>query len=395
MLNTFFTNKNSVSFIARLFTKLGDIYTWQDASKACFIALGTSLAPIFFGLWFGIHYLQLQNTGISYIALTDQQLLSAIQYCVVLSVYMFLVSVLATWCVLQNKFSKSILYFTLVSVSVSQSILFAMLGLFDGISWLILLIYSTTGLVFLNRLQVMFTITLMVLFMALWSVLYNFVPFDVRAYQFTNAISLSSMSALDLFITWLAVISTSTFCSVILDILMGAWRYREKDLHSKSFQDELTSLLNRRAIQDGLKEEFFRAKRGEYSLSVAMLDLDHFKIVNDSYGHPFGDKVLKLVSAKMLEVTRKKDLVGRYGGEEFLIVFPECEDTQAKKILERLRENMEAQILTTDHGADVRVTLSAGISTLKMSDKIEDLVRRADQSLYEAKATGRNKVLHG
>src|SRR5690606_34966481 len=156
----------------------------------------------------------------------------------------------------------------------------------------------------------------------------------------------------DLFTTWLAVLATSIFCSLILDILMGAWRYREEDLHSKSFQDELTTLLNRRAIQDGLKEEYFRANRGEYPLSVAMLDLDHFKNVNDSYGHPFGDKVLKLVSAKMLEITRKKDLVGRYGGEEFLIVFPECEAEQAVKILERLRQNMEAQILTTDFGQE-------------------------------------------
>src|SRR5690606_24688664 len=107
----------------------------------------------------------------------------------------------------------------------------------------------------------------------------------------------------------------------------------------------------------------------------------------DSYGHPFGDKVLKLVSAKMLEITRKKDLVGRYGGEEFLIVFPECEAEQAVKILDRLRQNMEAQILTTDFGQEVSVTLSACISELKKSDKIEYLIQRADQSLYQAKAT--------
>jgi len=388
-------NEVSVPLITKLLSKLADIYTWNNASKACFIALGTSLAPQIFVVWFAAHYLHLQATGEVYIAFTEQQLVAAIQVCIALTAYMFLVSIIATWCVLKDKFHKESLYFCLFFVGFTQSILFSILGLFDGISWLILLIYSSTGLVFLKRFEVLFTICSMILCMVFWSLLYQYLPFEVRAYHFTNIINIHSMSATDLFTTWLAVISTSIFCSAVLDLLMGAWRYREEDLHSKSFQDELTTLFNRRAIQDGLKEEFFRAKRGEYPMSVAMLDLDRFKNVNDTYGHPFGDKVLKLVSAKMLEITRKKDLVGRYGGEEFLIVFPECEPEQAGKILERLRENMEAQILTTDLGEEVSVTLSAGITSLKATDKIEDLIRRADEALYEAKNTGRNKVLHG
>ena len=144
-----------------------------------------------------------------------------------------------------------------------------------------------------------------------------------------------------------------------------------------------------------MKEEFFRAKRGEYPLSVAMIDLDHFKVVNDSYGHPFGDKVLKLVAAKMSEITRKKDLLGRYGGEEFLIVFPECGGEQARRILERLRENMEAHIIHTPKSGEIQVTLSAGIAELEESDGVEELIRRADKALYHAKNIGRNKVIHG
>src|SRR5690606_17277416 len=127
-----------------------------------------------------------------------------------------------------------------------------------------ILIYSSVGLVFLKRLEVMFTITFMVLWMVMWTLLHDWLPFEVRAYQFTTVINVPDMSLWDLFANWFVILSASIFCSLILDVLMGAWHNREQDLHHKSYRDELTSLLNRRAIQDGLKEEFFRAKRGEY-----------------------------------------------------------------------------------------------------------------------------------
>jgi diguanylate cyclase (GGDEF)-like protein len=384
----------SVNPLARFLTRLGDIYTWQNASKACFIALGTSLAPLLFVFWYGLHYFISRNTGITYIPFTEPELIQAIKLCLVLSVYLFFISIVATYCVLQNKVQKGMLYFSLFSVAFTHSILFAMLGVFEGVSWLLIVIYTSVGLVFLKRLEVMFTISILIVLMIIWSVFYQYLPFNVRLYQFTNALSLQSMSAIDLTISWAAAIAASIFCSLVLDILMGAWRYREQDLHSKSYQDELTSLFNRRAIQDAFKEEFFRAKRGEYPLSVAMLDLDHFKSVNDNYGHPFGDRVLKTIAEKMLEITRKKDLVGRYGGEEFLIVFPECELDQSHKILERLRTNMAQQILTTDSGQEVKVTVSIGIASLQQNDKIEDLIARADQAMYQAKSEGRNRVVH-
>src|SRR5690606_24698695 len=99
--------------------------------------------------------------------------------------------------------------------------------------------------------------------------------------------------------------------------------------------------------------------------------------------------------AKMSEITRKKDLIGRYGGEEFLIVFPECEAEVAGKILERLRENMEKQVMHTLKGEEVSITLSAGAASLRSNDRIEELLNREDQALYLAKQSGRNQVQHG
>ena len=383
------------SRIRQWLTKLGDIYAWENASKACFIALATSLIPITMLLWFSLHYFWAVNhDGAVLIKLTLPELVVAIRYIIFIIAYLWLVSVLATWCVTRDKYHTEILYLTLFSVGLTQSVLFAIIGLFDGVSWLILLIYISIGFVLLTRFQVFITAVSMVFFMILWSVIHDYLPIHVRAYHFTNEIDIATMTWLDLLATWAIVLAASVFCSFILDMLMGAWRHKEKDLHSKSFMDELTSLMNRRAIQDALKEEFFRARRGEYPLSIAMLDLDFFKKVNDNHGHPFGDRVLKLLAAKMTEVTRKKDLLGRYGGEEFLIVFPECEEQQARKILERLRENLAAHSLLSDFGVEVKVTLSAGIAQLTDADQLESLVARADQALYQAKDQGRDRVVY-
>lgn len=384
-----------VSLLGRLFSKLADIYLWNDASKACFVALGCASALMLFSLWYWAHYLSMISLGISYIPFSEHALINAAQYCFALAIFMFLVSVLATYCVLQDKYHKKILYLSLATLAFCNSIVFALLGVFDGVSWLYILIYTAIGLVFLHRVEVLFTISSMVLWMFLWSFTEQWLPFDVRAYQFTNEITVNSMSVWDLLANWFVILSALIFCSLMLDILMGAWHNREQDLHHKSYRDELTSLLNRRAIQDGLKEEFFRAKRGEYPLSVAMIDIDHFKRVNDRYGHPFGDKVLRLLAAKITEITRKKDLQGRYGGEEFLIVLPECEGDVANKILERLRENMETQVMHTLKGEEVTITLSAGIAELEKYDKIDDIIGRADKALYQAKNAGRNQVQHG
>lgn len=157
--------------------------------------------------------------------------------------------------------------------------------------------------------------------------------------------------------------------------------------------DELTGLRNRRHIMGRLEEEFERSNRLGEPLCIIMLDLDLFKKINDTWGHPFGDHVLKWVANRMNEVVRAYDVVGRIGGEEFLIISPSTTLGEAVVLAERLRETIEQE--TINHGGTViPLTISAGIALMGKADiNSDDLIRRADAALYRAKQAGRNRVV--
>jgi diguanylate cyclase (GGDEF)-like protein len=197
-----------------------------------------------------------------------------------------------------------------------------------------------------------------------------------------------------LVLQWMLLLWIGGCGIVVVDFFLSAWRNRDSDLRSKSYVDELTQLLNRRAILEGLEEEYSRALRVGYPISVAIIDLDFFKKVNDSYGHPFGDVVLKGVAKEIAAIGRKNDLVGRYGGEEFIAVFPECDSKAATGILERLRESVEALMFETPNGGEASVTISVGVAQQESTDEeYLQLIARADFALYRAKEFGRNQVL--
>lgn len=156
--------------------------------------------------------------------------------------------------------------------------------------------------------------------------------------------------------------------------------------------DALTGLLNRKAILELLKKEILRADRQTAPLGVIIADLDHFKRINDSYGHLAGDVVLKEVAAIMLRSVRPYDSVGRYGGEEFLIVCPSCDAECAHGIAERLRCLLSETPLVTTEGV-FNMTMSFGVASVKCEGADADsIVRMADHALYEAKESGRNRV---
>jgi len=156
--------------------------------------------------------------------------------------------------------------------------------------------------------------------------------------------------------------------------------------------DPLTSLSNRRSFLKRLDHEFTRARRFGHDMTVAMLDLDHFKSVNDTYGHDVGDEVLLRVSDLMISEFRTIDLVGRLGGEEFALIFPETKQDGAIVACERLRKRIEAEIFYAD-GVQFRVTASMGLA--RVAGNVQDgtmLLKRADELLYQAKHGGRNQV---
>jgi diguanylate cyclase (GGDEF)-like protein len=157
--------------------------------------------------------------------------------------------------------------------------------------------------------------------------------------------------------------------------------------------DALTLLHNRRSLNDALEREFARARRYKHSLAVYMLDIDHFKKVNDTHGHATGDRVLSLVAAVMRKSTRETDVVGRYGGEEFMILAPETSASDAHMVGERVRTKVES---SSTAAADVpAVTISIGIATTDTvaAASVEELVQLADAALYQAKREGRNRCV--
>jgi diguanylate cyclase (GGDEF)-like protein len=163
-------------------------------------------------------------------------------------------------------------------------------------------------------------------------------------------------------------------------------------LQTMALTDELTGLNNRRQVMARLEEEFQRARRLGESICLISVDIDHFKTINDSYGHPFGDLILKHVAGRMLNSVRPYDIVGRVGGEEFLIVAPASPSDEAVSLAGRIISAIRQESMS-EGKIRVTVTASAGVAVITSDDtNTDDLLKRADRALYQAKSQGRNCV---
>ena len=172
---------------------------------------------------------------------------------------------------------------------------------------------------------------------------------------------------------------------------LKAARERMKQL---SITDDLTETHNYRYFMESLDLELRRAKRYEYPISLMMLDIDHFKIYNDTYGHMTGDRVLKRVANVIKETVRHTDILARYGGEEFVGILIKTNLDEAYQVAERVRKAVEDSTIEHEETQPQgRLTVSVGISTLDSKiSSLKALIKTADEALYEAKRTGRNRV---
>lgn len=161
-----------------------------------------------------------------------------------------------------------------------------------------------------------------------------------------------------------------------------------KRLEQLSVTDKLTGLFNRQKLDVKLEMEFLRARRSDAPLSVIILDLDHFKNVNDTWGHQVGDQVLICTAQLLTARLRQTDCAGRWGGEEFMVICPDTDLEGARALAETLRQAIEAQTFPT---AGHR-TASFGVACCTVGDQVKTLVSRADEALYKAKHLGRNRV---
>jgi two-component system, cell cycle response regulator len=165
-------------------------------------------------------------------------------------------------------------------------------------------------------------------------------------------------------------------------------------LRKLSITDGLTELFNHRHIHELLHEEFERSRRSGEPVAVAMLDLDRFKQVNDTYGHPTGDLILYETARILRETAREIDMVGRYGGEEFIAILPGTDEAEAARFGERVRQAVLDHVFR-DEGKEVRMTVSGGVASFpeQRIDRPDLLLKRADEALYLAKESGRNRIL--
>jgi diguanylate cyclase (GGDEF)-like protein len=166
---------------------------------------------------------------------------------------------------------------------------------------------------------------------------------------------------------------------------------RARNLKARMVRDSLTGLYNHTHTLQLLEDACFRARRDEQPLAFAMLDIDHFKKVNDTYGHPMGDRVIKSLALFLKQRLRKTDHIGRYGGEEFAVVLPDTDEQSALKVLEEIRQRF-AEIHYPAQPQDLSCTFSCGIAMLQPGLDGNALSKRADEALYKAKHGGRNRV---
>ncbi|BFM47984.1 hypothetical protein THO17_01470 [Marinomonas sp. THO17] len=183
------------------------------------------------------------------------------------------------------------------------------------------------------------------------------------------------------------------YFSVVINLVMSRLKSANQYLRVLAEKDELTGLSNRRKVLADAVNIFADSVINRESCVFAIVDLDHFKKINDTYGHEAGDFVLTKVAGKMQSVIRPIDKVGRYGGEEFIILMPKTRLPQAELVMEHLRQTIASLVIETDKGIIIPVTISIGLAPISPEvTRYEEILAAADKGLYAAKRNGRNRV---
>lgn len=182
--------------------------------------------------------------------------------------------------------------------------------------------------------------------------------------------------------------------TIIMNAMVNAWRSREESIRSLSETDALTGVANRRHILSILEQLLARKGNSEQMLSVLMVDIDHFKRINDEHGHIIGDRALHATAHALRDCLRNDEIIGRYGGEEFLVLLPDTNSTTAQNIAERCRQAINTLVIDAN-GAALPLSTSIGLCTRVYGDirNSDHIIHLADEAMYAAKRAGRNRVI--
>ncbi len=251
------------------------------------------------------------------------------------------------------------------------------------------------GFIFFHRRAVVYSVisSTIAIFAFSYATLIDLIPYAPLAHNITNP-----EGQLDP--VWALIYCFFTLPHLILILFLSyyslqRWRQREAEIHFMSSTDPLTGILNRRSILNHLILEHENSTRAGTPLSVLMIDLDHFKMINDTWGHSTGDEALIKAAATLSMVVRQNDFLGRYGGEEFLIILPGLEHDQAHHLAERIRIALSDTNIELEAGTPIKITASMGLCCADpdMNLTYEQLIHEADKALYRAKNSGRNRLV--
>lgn len=228
--------------------------------------------------------------------------------------------------------------------------------------------------------------------------LYPAIAFLLLITNFTTPTRISHLKNFDsiydmfLFLLFIIIGYILVFVGIYSASQIVSMKYDMEQLDLISKTDPLTGLYNRRYIIGKLENELEDYKKTKNNFSIILADIDHFKYINDTFGHNFGDQVLKSVSKNLLATVQDKGIVSRWGGEEFLILLPETNILPAKTLAENIRQSIQNEIIIYDD-SPVSVTLTLGVTVNKDFETIDDTIRNSDNALYSGKNNGRNCVV--
>lgn len=288
-------------------------------------------------------------------------------------------------------YTGSVIYF----YGISLLFIGHMVGLYNPLLGVMLLGGSLTGFILFDYWRVLGSFLLSLLLIILLASLVGAGILEYAPLFISDPIVKGSVSVYWVFSIILCSVPFVVTVFFAVFILLNRWRRREAKIRRLSATDPLTGLANRRSLFEKAEYELARVRRNGQHLAVCMVDLDHFKSINDQHGHAAGDSVLQQISRVFTRELRDVDIVGRIGGEEFVLVLPDSDGEAVLQAVERCRRAIEtAPIVLADSREQLGVTASFGVCASKGRDSLTfaQMLARADEVLYQAKREGRNRV---